>query len=244
MAIGLSAAVLAAMFVFGGEGYIFSVGQVPQPIAAKPPAPTQIEVAPPPAKLANDVEPPTPSKHMCSLRSPDASTCDFSDRQTERYCRRFIPNVLFYPDDTPDCLHRPPVDPSWHAALVRHLLQYKGRSDTQPQGMVLLVFTVDRSGHVLNREIVTVKIGPVANREIVHNSGHQDNEAIWMIDRAQPLPPFPDSMTEAKLDLIAPIYVPVKLTPPQPRPSKCQALYGWTNMCPTAPGYRSVPSTE
>jgi hypothetical protein len=23
--------------------------------------------------------------------------------------------VLYYPDDTPDCLHRPHVDPSWHA---------------------------------------------------------------------------------------------------------------------------------
>jgi hypothetical protein len=81
----------------------------------------------------------------------------------------------------------------------------------------LLGFTVDRSGHVLDSDIVTVKIGPIASREIVRNSGHREgeNEAISIIDRAQPLPPFPDSMTDATLDLIAPMYVPaVSVEPP------------------------------
>jgi protein TonB len=102
--------------------------------------------------------------------------------------------------------------------LVWYLHQYKGYPrETQSQGIVLLGFTVDRGGHVLNREIVTVDHG--ASPEILRNSGHREfeNEAISMIDRAQPLPPFPDSMTEAKLDLIVPIYGPEKPTPPDPR---------------------------
>jgi hypothetical protein len=75
-----------------------------------------------------------------------------------------------------------------------------------------------RSGHFLNREIVTA--GTLHDlRGTVHwlpNSGDREfeNETISMIDRAQPLPPFPDSMTEAKLDLIVPIYVRM---PPYPR---------------------------
>jgi hypothetical protein len=63
MAIGLAAAVLAAMVVFGGEGYIFSVGQLPKPIPAKSPAPAKLKAVIPPAPPENTLlmpEPPTP----------------------------------------------------------------------------------------------------------------------------------------------------------------------------------------
>ena len=81
---------------------------------------------------------------------------------------------------------------------MRHLQQYKRYpSDAQSrgeEGVVQLSFTVDRSGHVLNREIA-------------RSSGHRelDNEVMSMIERAQPLPPFPVSMPQAKLDLTVPI---------------------------------------
>src|SRR5262249_60943693 len=63
------------------------------------------------------------------------------------------------------------VEPSWQTALVRHLQQYKRYpSDAQSrgeEGVGQLSFTVDRSGRVLNREIV-------------HSSGHRalDNEVL------------------------------------------------------------------
>ncbi len=49
--------------------------------------------------------------------------------------------------------------------------------------------------------------GQVLNRKIVRSSGHRelDNEVISMIERAQPLPPFPASMPQAKRDLTVPI---------------------------------------
>jgi protein TonB len=90
------------------------------------------------------------------------------------------------------------VEPSWQTALVRHLQQYKRYpGDAQSrgeEGVVQVSFTVDRTGHVLSREIV-------------HSSGHRelDNEVMSMIERAQPLPPFPASMPQAKLDLTVPI---------------------------------------
>src|SRR5262249_5229308 len=90
------------------------------------------------------------------------------------------------------------VEPSWQTALVRHLQQYKRYpSDAQSrgeEGVVQLSFTVDRTGHVLSREIV-------------RSSGHRqlDSEVMSMIERAQPLPPFPASMPQTKLDLTVPI---------------------------------------
>ena len=90
------------------------------------------------------------------------------------------------------------VEPSWQTALVRHLQQYKRYpGDAQSrgeEGVVQLSFTVDRTGHVLSREIA-------------RSSGHRelDNEVMSMIERAQPLPPFPASMPQAKLDLTVPI---------------------------------------
>jgi protein TonB len=60
--------------------------------------------------------------------------------------------------------------------------------------VVMLSFTVDRTGHVLARQIA-------------RSSGHRelDNEVMSMIERAQPLPPFPASMPQATLDLTVPI---------------------------------------
>jgi periplasmic protein TonB len=92
----------------------------------------------------------------------------------------------------------PRVEPSWQTALVRHLQQYKRYpSDAQSrgeEGVVQLSFTVDRTGHVLARQIM-------------HSSGHRelDNEVMSMIERAQPLPPFPATMPQATLDLTVPI---------------------------------------
>jgi len=92
----------------------------------------------------------------------------------------------------------PRIEPSWQSRLVRHLQQHKrypgGAQSRGEQGIVVLSFSVDRGGHVLGRHIA-------------HSSGHADldEEVMAMIMRAQPLPPFPASMTQASLDLTVPI---------------------------------------
>jgi hypothetical protein len=125
------------------------------------------EQKPPPAPPKE----PAPPKNMCPLSSIAPS--DDAD-------------VLFYPDDTPDCLHRPNVDPLWHRALVSHLHKYRRYPSDTTLFMVVLSFTVDRGGHVLNPEVVTL----YDLRGTARNSALED-QAISMIDR--PLPPFPDS---------------------------------------------------
>jgi periplasmic protein TonB len=92
----------------------------------------------------------------------------------------------------------PRIAPSWQTELVRRLEQYKRYpGDAQSrgvEGVVMLSFSVDRNGRVLAHEIV-------------RSSGHPelDKEVVSMIERAQPLPPFPPSMPQEKLDLTVPI---------------------------------------
>lgn len=92
----------------------------------------------------------------------------------------------------------PRVEPTWQTVLLKRLQQYKrypqSAQTSGEQGVVLLGFSVDRNGRVLEHRIV-------------QSSGHADldNEVMAMIERAQPLPAFPASMTQAKLDLTVPI---------------------------------------
>jgi protein TonB len=92
----------------------------------------------------------------------------------------------------------PRVDPSWQSLLLKHLQRFKnypsGAREHNEQGMVLLAFTIDRGGHVLSRRIVA-------------SSGFADLDAevLTLVERAQPLPAFPPSMTEDHLDLTVPI---------------------------------------
>jgi periplasmic protein TonB len=87
----------------------------------------------------------------------------------------------------------PRVDPSWTARLVKHLQQFKsypvGARARNEQGVVLISITIGRDGHVLARHIV-------------ESSGHPDldAEAIAWVERAQPLPAFPASMSQAEID--------------------------------------------
>ena len=92
----------------------------------------------------------------------------------------------------------PHIDPSWTTLLFKQLQRFKsypsGARARNEQGVVMLAFTVDRNGHVLSRQIVT-------------GSGYPDLDAevLTMIERAQPLPAFPASMTQAQQDFSVPI---------------------------------------
>jgi periplasmic protein TonB len=92
----------------------------------------------------------------------------------------------------------PHIEPSWQTNLVRQLQRAKryppeAQSHSE-QGIVLLSFSLDRAGHVL------------AHR-IAKSSGYAalDNEVMAMIMRAEPLPPFPASMPQQRIDLTVPI---------------------------------------
>jgi periplasmic protein TonB len=92
----------------------------------------------------------------------------------------------------------PRIDPSWQSRLLKHLQEFKSYPRAarrrNEQGVVLLAFSVDRDGHVVSHHIV-------------RGSGYPDLDAevMALVERAQPMPAFPPSMTEAQLNLTVPI---------------------------------------
>ena len=90
----------------------------------------------------------------------------------------------------------PPVPAAWITSVTRHLEHYKrvpSKAITKAV-IVQVAFTVDRSGHVLSHEI-----------EKSSGRADLDAEATSMIERAQPLPAFPGTMTQTQVNLTVPI---------------------------------------
>ena len=90
------------------------------------------------------------------------------------------------------------MEPSWQTdsdAAIAALQALPGAAQSRKEeGVVLLSFSLDRSGHVLAHSIA-------------RSSGYADldNEVMAMIMRAEPLPPFPESMPQTRIDLTVPI---------------------------------------
>jgi protein TonB len=86
----------------------------------------------------------------------------------------------------------------WRSTVSAHLQRYKqypSAARTQrEEGVVVVAFSVDRNGHVLSQHIT-------------RSSGlaDLDQEVLAMLRRAQPLPAFPPSMTQSRVDLTVPI---------------------------------------
>jgi periplasmic protein TonB len=97
----------------------------------------------------------------------------------------------------------PHIEPSWQTSLVRQLQRSKrypaGSQARNEQGVVVLSFILDRAGHVLAHSIAK-------------SSGYADldNEVMAMIMRAEPLPAFPASMPQPRLELTVPIRFSVR----------------------------------
>jgi protein TonB len=92
----------------------------------------------------------------------------------------------------------PTIEPSWQTGLMRQLQRFKrypaSAHSHKEEGVVLLSFSLDRSGRVLAHSIA-------------RSSGYPDldDEVMAMIMRAEPLPPFPASMLQDRIDLTVPI---------------------------------------
>jgi TonB family protein len=73
---------------------------------------------------------------------------------------------------------------------------------------VRLRVTIDRTGNVLDRQIVS-------------SSGYPElDEAVMsMVERTQPLPPFPSTMPERSLDLSVPIRFSIQPASAEPTPT-------------------------
>jgi periplasmic protein TonB len=149
----------------------------------------QPEIAPVPEQEQKQVEQPPPPP-------PDQAVVAPPEQQPTPPVEEQKPPTPAMPARTKG--GAPTVAPSWETGLVKHLQQYKrypsDAASRGVEGVVLLSFTVDRAGHVLAHSIA-------------RSSGYPelDNEVMSMIERAEPLPAFPPSMSQDKLDLTVPI---------------------------------------
>nr|WP_316629375.1 TonB family protein [uncultured Brevundimonas sp.] len=86
----------------------------------------------------------------------------------------------------------------WKTRVLAHLDSKKryppAARRLRQEGVVLIRFTMDRSGRVL-----TSRIERGSGRPLL------DREALAMLQRAQPLPPPPDDVPGSQLDVVAPI---------------------------------------
>lgn len=80
------------------------------------------------------------------------------------------------------------------AWLARHKDYPRRARMRRQEGIALLYFVVDRSGQVLRAQLQ-------------QSSGHDllDREVMAMIQRAQPLPRMPDSMSQPTLEMVVPV---------------------------------------
>ena len=195
----MAAAIVLAIHAAAIASYVYwhrpdEIGDFSSPLAVDL-APSdddidQPEIAPVPEQPPKEVEQPPPPPEPQQAAIAPAEEPPLQEQQQQRPPQPAVPARVKG--------GAPRVEPSWQTALVRHLQQYKRYpSDAQSRGedgVVMLSFTVDRTGHVLARQIA-------------RSSGHRelDNEVMSMIERAQPLPPFPASMPQATLDLTVPI---------------------------------------
>jgi protein TonB len=146
----------------------------------------QPEVAPVPDEQQKQIEQPPPDTPQAVVAAPEVQP----QQQVQQ------PPTPAMPVRTKGGAAR--VAASWETSLVKHLEQFKRYpSDAQSrgeEGVVQLSFSVDRNGHVLTRQVA-------------RSSGYPelDAEVMAMIERAQPLPPFPAAMPQPKLDLTVPI---------------------------------------
>jgi periplasmic protein TonB len=92
----------------------------------------------------------------------------------------------------------PNAEASWFTNVVRQLQSLRrypaAARSRREEGIVVVNFSVDRSGHVLSRRIA-------------QSSGHTDldDEVMALVMRAEPLPPFPASMPQQHMDLTLPM---------------------------------------
>jgi protein TonB len=187
-------------------------------IESKPPE-TQAEKPPEAAKLEPPPEPPVSSEVATAVLPPPPEQKPLTHKEEPK---KDEPRPVEAQKQPPAPLTAPPapakhraaipatpragstaanaraIDPSWRDRLVAHLQRHKrypsSAQSRREEGVVLLGFSMDRSGRVIARRIA-------------RSSGHSDldAEAMSMIQRAQPLPAFPATMSQARLDLTVPI---------------------------------------
>ncbi len=169
----------------------------------RPPTPSHATIAPAPETMVEAATVPEPQKKNRSEEMKVEQPPDEAPSPVPIPDVKPPEKVENSPPPAPETAQQvkggaPRIEASWQTSSVRQLQRFKrypsGAQSRNEQGVVLLSFSLDRTGHVLAHSIA-------------RSSGYADldNEVMAMIKRAEPLPPFPADMPQARLDLTVPI---------------------------------------
>jgi protein TonB len=158
------------------------------PVAAAPDVPVEPPPEPEVMEPPPEIEPP-PSAVILQPEPP-------KPRPPIKRVERKPPTP--HPLAAAPILGNPAALASWRDLVVLQLQRAKhypsGAQSRREQGVVTVSVSLNRSGGVVARHIV-------------RGSGYSelDQEAVETIQRAQPFPPFPPSMGQARVDLTVPL---------------------------------------
>ncbi|MCW5735487.1 MAG: energy transducer TonB [Enhydrobacter sp.] len=179
------------------------LAEVPPPVDIPPPEAVVIDLPPPEAPPPVDLKPPPPKPKPRPVERPKVQ-------------EKKPPAQAAAPQATPDQAPRaaapmqgaspaPPSAalPTWRGLLLRHLERHKrypAEAQRQRQeGMVYVRFTLSRDGRVLS-----------ARMERPSGVASLDQEGLDLLQRAQPMPPFPPDQPGESMELIVPIQFSLK----------------------------------
>lgn len=159
----------------------------PEVVLPLPEPPPPVDLKPPPPPKLRPVEKPKPRQE----RKPPAQAAA-PQATSEQATRAAAPAQGATPDPPSAAL------PTWRGLLLRHLERHKRYpADAQRQrqeGVVYMRFTLSRDGRVL-----------AARLERSSSIASLDQEGLDLLQRAQPMPPFPTDQPGESMELIVPI---------------------------------------
>jgi periplasmic protein TonB len=177
-------------------------------LPAEPKSPDQVAVLPPPADKPAEVAPP-PEKPLTS--APERSTRKpVHEEKVEKEARKPPPpKTTASPGTKPARLASAPNPgqqsegaetgrASWLSEFIAHMRRFNtySASGSKESGTVRITVTIDRNGRLLSHRVVGSS-----------GSSTLDRAALDIVQRAQPFPRFPASMSQAQMVEVIPLHL-------------------------------------
>jgi protein TonB len=176
-------------------------------LPAEPKSPDQVAVLPPPEAKPEEVAPPPPRE-----KAPPVPTSrkPVHEEKVQKEARKPPPpKAVASPESKPARLASAPNPgqqsegaetgrASWLSEFIAHMRGFNtySASGSKESGTVRISVTIDRNGRLLSHRVVGSS-----------GSSTLDRAALDIVQRAQPFPRFPASMTQAQMVEVIPLHL-------------------------------------
>jgi protein TonB len=178
-------------------------------LPAEPKSPEQVAVLPPPAAKPEEVAPPPPAKAPTPPPEPSPRKPLHEEKVQKENRKPPPPKAVASPESKPARLASAPNPgqqsegaetgrASWLSEFIAHMRGFNtySASGSKESGTVRISVTIDRNGRLLSHRVVGSS-----------GSSTLDRAALDIVQRAQPFPRFPASMTQAQMVEVIPLHL-------------------------------------